>query len=179
MSPGPFPEHLDALKLFARQGVIEAELPLGKLRRFSEYLHDHGGAVSVLLQFGHDEEGRKLLSGSLDAEVQMLCQRCLEAMPVVVSSSFQLLVLETAQAAENADAEAVFLENGQLEVLKLIEDELIISLPLVPAHEDAECSTELNNVRSSLQRSAGPERNNPFSVLAALKTQGAKDREGE
>jgi uncharacterized protein len=169
MSSTPFPEHLDALKLFARKGVISAALPVSRLKRFSDYLHQPDGAVAVLLEFGHDEEGRKLLSGTLQANVKVLCQRCMAPMPLAIDSSFRLLVAEEEGEPMPDTLEVVSMADGNLDVCGLIEDELILGLPLAPVHDDNACSTELNTFRSRTQDREQDHRSNPFSVLASLK----------
>jgi uncharacterized protein len=169
MSSTPFPEHLDALKLFARKGVISAALPVSRLKRFSGYLHQPSGEVAVLLEFGHDEEGRKLLSGTLAATVQVLCQRCMGPMPLRIASRLALLVSDGDSEPESAALETVSMTDGNLDVAGLIEDELILSLPLAPAHEDNECSTALNTFRQQTLGREQEQVSNPFSVLASLK----------
>jgi uncharacterized protein len=177
MSSTPFPEHLDALKLFARKGVISAALPVSRLKRFSGYLHQPGGEVAVFLEFGHDEEGRKLLSGTLEATVQVLCQRCMAPMPLDIASQLALLVSEGDSQTESTELDTVSMTDGNLDVLGLIEDELILSLPLAPVHDDNECSTALNSFR---QQTVGREQelvSNPFSVLASLKAASANSED--
>jgi uncharacterized protein len=168
MSSTPFPEHLDALKLFARKGVISAALPVSRLQRFSGYLHQPCGDVAVFLAFGHDEEGRKLLSGTLKASVQVLCQRCMGPMPLAIASSLELLVSDEGRQPGQEALEVVSMEEGNLDVVGLIEDELILSLPLAPVHDDNDCSTALNSYREQTQgREQGL--SNPFSILASLR----------
>jgi uncharacterized protein len=58
-----------------------------------------------------------------------------------------------------------------LDVLAVIEDELLLSLPLVPMHEEADCSDALNAYqhKREAEESAAEPTQNPFAVLAALK----------
>ena len=88
MLSGHFPERVDAAKLFARSGRIEAALPLTRLSRLVPYLAGTEGAVQVNLQFGLDAEGRKLLTGSIAADLELACQRCLKGMKQSVISCF-------------------------------------------------------------------------------------------
>ncbi|MDR0781480.1 MAG: YceD family protein [Pseudomonadales bacterium] len=176
MSSDPFPEHLDALKLFARNGSVTATLPLSKLHRFAASLLDTEGAVAVDLHFGHDEEQRPRLSGSLHTEVRVNCQRCMEALPLKLDCELALLVLESEAAVkalqgEDAALDALVMDPEQgLDVLAVIEDELLLSLPLVPLHAAADCSAVLN----AYQREHAVQESvvHPFAVLATLKRTG-------
>ncbi|MDR2213494.1 MAG: YceD family protein [Pseudomonadales bacterium] len=176
MSPGPFPEHLDALKLFARNGSVSATLPLSKLPRFAAYLLDTEGEVAVALHFGHDEEGRPLLSGSLRTEVRVSCQRCMEPLELELDCELALLALASeaevqALSSEEAALDALVMDPEQgLDVLAVIEDELLLSLPLVPMHMELDCSEAFNAYQRQAQQTAASEaKQSPFAALAALK----------
>lgn len=172
MSPDPFPERIDAVKLFSRNGAIKAVLPLARLPRLASCLADvegdADGDVQVALQFVLDEEGRRQLSGTLDATVRLVCQRCLQKMEQDLHSDLRLLVIDNDEALQELPEheDAVLMEDEQLDLPALIEDELLLSLPLVPLHEDAGCNAALNALREEV---VPPERNSPFAVLAALK----------
>lgn len=168
MSSAPFPERIDAVKLFAREGSITAELPLARLQRFSGQLSSNEGAVAVDLHFGRDEEGRRLLSGTLDTTVKVACQRCLQDMDLELHSTLELFVFDTEQeVAELRDDQdgVVMPEDGNLDVLALVEDELLLSLPMIPMHADTAC----NQVLNALREGEADTRPNPFAVLAGLK----------
>lgn len=180
MSRDPFPEHTDVNKLFARNGVISATLPIAKLERLTANLAatDARDSAQVLvdLNFGHDDEGRRKLTGSLQASVLQLCQRCLQPLQQDLHCTLDLLVLGSeAELDELPDAGAVTTdvivdEAGELNLVALIEDELLLSLPLAPVHEDSDCSALLNDLRQRSGASNGEnQRPNPFAVLAALK----------
>jgi uncharacterized protein len=174
MSPDPFPDQLDAVKLFARNGTIKAALPLTRLQRLTAALSDSSAVVAVDLQFGLDAEGRGLLHGTLDVPVTVVCQRCLQQMPLQLHSRLALLVVEDEAELQELEVEddAVALCEGQLDLPALIEDELILSLPLVPLHDDTNCNAVLAAFKEA---GSGKEaRPNPFAILAGLA--GKKDK---
>ena len=168
MSSAPFPERIDAVKMFARMGSIAADLPLARLQRFKQQLSSEVGDVAVDLHFGRDEEGRRLLSGTLDTTVQVACQRCLRDMDLPLHCDMALLVVdseaELQELRESQDG-VVMTEEG-LDVVALVEDELLLSLPMIPMHEDPNCNQVLNALREGDGSGARP---NPFAVLAGLK----------
>lgn len=183
MSSDPFPEHLDAVRLFARNGSIVASLPLRRLPRFAEHLLDQDGQVAVALHFGHDADARPLLSGKVHAEVQLRCQRCMEPLVLTLDCELSLLVVESeaelkALPDEDTALDALVMDPEQgLDVLAVIEDELLLSLPLVPMHPARDCSEVLNSFRREQEREQEETkvRNNPFAVLASLKRDDSKD----
>lgn len=177
MSSDPFPEHLDALRLFARNGSITATLPLSRLQRFSEQLLDSDGDVAVSLDFGRDEQQRPLLSGSLETEVRVSCQRCMEPLVLEMQCELALLALSSeaeikALQSDDAALDAVVMdpETG-FDVLAVIEDELLLSLPLVAMHDETDCSDALNAYQRQreAEESEAEVSQNPFAVLAKLK----------
>lgn len=102
------------------------------------------------------------------AEVQMQCQRCLT--PVVLPLSVDrdiLFVADEATAAELDDTldDDVLVLSKDFDALALVEDELIMALPLVPRHEV--CPQALP--APSVGEEDLPERVHPFAALAALK----------
>lgn len=168
--------------MFARMGSITADLPLARLQRFSEQLAGDAPrrAVTVDLQFGIDEEGRRLLSGTLDTEVPIACQRCLQDMELALHCDLSLLVFDTEAELQDlpgsgvgggeAGREGVVMTEDGLDVVALIEDELLLSLPMIPLHDDPSCSRVLNELKEGGKEGDEPEsRPNPFAVLAALK----------
>src|SRR5690606_14152371 len=111
-----------------------AALPLASLQRLQEYLADDQGQVAVDLRIGNDQDGRRLLSGSLDATVNVICQRCLRQMPLDLHSALNLFVVDTdAQFQALDDSEdGIVVEEDEFDFPELIADELILSMPLVP-----------------------------------------------
>jgi uncharacterized protein len=193
MSTGPIPDRIDAARLFARFGRIDAAIPVARLQRLIPYLAGADGQAVVNLQFGLDPEGRKLLTGSIVANLALACQRCLQSMQLPVNSELSLLVFSdrkeleqqmSLQTRENLEQDVLVLDEMQvpaegvgqeLDLLALIEDELILSLPLAPMHEDVNCSKAWVHIRDQELREdkggAGGEGggSNPFAMLAKLK----------
>src|SRR5690554_8110423 len=94
MPSAPFPEHLDSSKLFAREAIIDAVLPLSRLERLAQSLYDSEGQVAVHLVFGHDVQDRRTLSGDLSTRLTVECQRCLQPMQLMLDGSLELLIVD-------------------------------------------------------------------------------------
>jgi DUF177 domain-containing protein len=178
MSPGPFPDQIDTIKLFARNGILAADLPLVKLERLTDSLHDDSGIVSVNLLFGTDGNKNRVLSGTLDTVVKVLCQRCLQEMELELHCTLDLKICSNEQELRELPEteDGIVMDDEGLNILDVIEDELILSLPLVPVHADVNCNAFLNAltqaetvVKGTDKNSADESKLSPFAALAALK----------
>lgn len=155
MSIDPFPERVVPRKWCDRNGTINSSIPLGKLLRLSEYLDDDHGQVEVRLDFDRDAGGICCLTGNINARVNMQCQRCLETTTVDLASELAIKVAGSdREAGKIADyvadpldkLEIVVCEDGELDLLSVIEDELIMSLPIVAAHDNDQCNKRLGKL---------------------------------
>ena len=115
------------------------------------------------------------LALSAQAVVRLQCQRCLAAVdvPLEVDRRFRFVSDET--AAERLDEEIedeVLVLGRSLDLHELVEDELLLAMPLVPRHDVCPESPRLSFGDEQSADDAAPARENPFAVLAALKKPG-------
>lgn len=102
------------------------------------------------------------------AEVALECQRCLQPMrlPLTVARRIFFVDGEDAAAALDADSDDdVLALPAALDLHQLLEDELLLALPVVPRHEV--CDVPL--VGAAGDDEVAAEREHPFAALAALK----------
>jgi uncharacterized protein len=99
------------------------------------------------------------------------CQRCMSPMQVQVSvqQDFRFVADEATAAMEDEDSEEdVLVLSSDLDVWELMEDELIMTLPLVPKH--SVCPTQVPmSVADEAFEVSQEARPNPFAALAKLK----------
>ena len=106
------------------------------------------------------------------AEMALQCQRCLGPVDAAldVDRWFRFAHNEDEAAALDAQVETDVLALGRpLDLLALVEDELLLALPLVPRHE--RCPVPLP-MASSAEIEDEDEPPNPFAALGALKRHG-------
>jgi uncharacterized protein len=170
MSVAPLPKIIEPLKLIEQRVDLEGVIALSECERLREVLLDLSGDIDVALQFGKDEEGQRVISGSLQADVTMECQRCLQPVKLAVRGDISLAIARHDDAVKALPGyyDPLLLEVPEIELLPLIEQELMLSLPIVATHPEDECS-----VNSSYQANEDVEQSkpNPFAVLAELKNQ--------
>ncbi|MBS3666854.1 MULTISPECIES: YceD family protein [Halomonadaceae] len=173
MLTSQLPSRVEPYKLAARHERIEGLVALDKLPRLAEEAGVQTGDCHVVLEFGVDAQGRREIRGHLQATLALACRRCLVPLPQEVSSDFLLgMVTDEALAAElPASHEPVLVEKEQLDLLTVIEDELILSLPQVVYHDEAECHVSAEQLVSKTEGAASETApaTNPFAVLNVLK----------
>lgn len=124
--------------------------------------------VRCELHIVRDTDGAPLVSGVVSAWLPLICQRCLGRMRFACRSVFDLVVVRSPDA-EPSSREPLWLEDGVLRPRELIEDELLLSIPLVPLHDPQQCGNAgWRETAGALSRSAdGGEARRP-SAFAAL-----------
>lgn len=171
------PLRLDVEALAKEAGRLEGRWPLAGFARLAESSHAEarpGPGDEVAWQA--EGELRPVRGGSPEvwlhlaaqARVMLECQRCLQPVAVALAAerSFRFAPDEATAAEIDADSEEdVLVLTRALNLHELVEDELILSLPLVPRH--AACPQPLAAPAPSDEPL--PEQPHPFAALAALK----------
>ena len=175
MADTQIPDHVDARKIFVQQALIEGDVPLSRLPRFRETLSDDLGQVQVQLQFLMDDEHRRVIEGRLTAQGHVLCQRCLEPTEVRIEEAFSLAMVETEEQMSRLPKrlDPWFCEDTKLALADLIDEQLILAMPIVSYHESP-CTEpmsfgETEQTGDKAAPGNGSEKANPFDILRTLK----------
>ncbi|MCW5625585.1 MAG: DUF177 domain-containing protein [Burkholderiales bacterium] len=97
------------------------------------------------------QDDRPALRVRVEAEFVLACQRCLGFLPVRVASERELVFVPQASLGDIADEEdeADFLpDHERLELSAAVEDEVLLSLPMVPVHDDVSCRPVVGTVET-------------------------------
>ena len=158
---------IDSL-VFAREGgLLQGELPVADLARALDSLAGTDGVLTYRVQgrIGSQSgpQNRPQLLLEVDGALAVCCQRCLEGIdyPVRIRSLLELVKdgEEPTQEEIEDDSKDFLPAQKELDVVELIEDEIILDLPVAPRHENC-----------VLPDTGGPsEKVSPFSVLECLK----------
>ena len=122
------------------------------------------GFIDFTLDGETNAIGQHFLHLSLNLNLTTFCQRCLEQMPIDLSLTFHYLISENAtnnmDLIETEDSDEFDLQEASqtMDVMALIEDEIIMALPIAPVHNH-DCS------KLAMQSGENP---NPFAVLKGL-----------
>jgi uncharacterized protein len=112
------------------------------------------------------------LSLNAEAALPMVCQRCLGPVnvPLQVSREFRFVATEEMAEIEDEEAEEdVLVSSRDFNLIELVEDELLMALPVVPKHVVCPSNVQLQAVDPDFEQSL-PEKPNPFAVLKQLKS---------
>ena len=141
MSP-PWSQPLDVDRLSRGEAEIDFEVPLAELPRLKSRIPGIGGSVRGAARFG--QESRFAVAElSLAGTASLQCQRCMQAMELATESTTNVaLILAEADAAEVPDElEPVLAREGRISAGELVEEEMLLVLPIVPLHEElTECA---------------------------------------
>ena len=165
------PLTLDPVKAAQRHDDYDGVLALAELTRLTELSLTRQGEVDVKLHCDIDPQGLVVTEGDAAVELELECQRCNRPMSIPVKVNFAYTpVFAKTNTEELPEAyEPVELdENGEMDLRKLIEDELILALPLVAMHAEDQCAVSASDMSYGNIEPAG-ERPNPFAVLEQLK----------
>ena len=111
---------------------------------------------------GMNERGKPELSIFLSGQLQLTCQRCLRPLPQALELESRLELSASLEEIEAADDDIDrVLATRAMDVAALVEDEVLLALPMIPRHEHCEAAPEIEAAQARKQ--------SPFDALAALK----------
>lgn len=144
------------------RGVIECK----SLDRLVEKLKTDQGEISVEFEFADSGYDNPILKGQLETILTVECQRCLKSLKLPLKLEFKLLVDAPDELVHESNLESICSEDGAIDIFEVVEEELILGLPLIATHEDKLCN-EFWRSQDDMPEVAVKE--NPFSVLRKLK----------
>jgi uncharacterized protein len=166
MSGPAVPHHLDDPFGFARAaGQHHGQLSVSAMPRLHDQLAGDAGEVRYSVRGGIDPLDRPHLALEVNGGVKLLCARC--AKPLDYALALRTRVLMTQPGAAPQDDEdpesPEWIEAGQeLNLQALVEDEILLGLPLSVRHAQGQCGSE---TQESFGKKAA---DSPFARLAAL-----------
>lgn len=166
------PEIVDPFYLSDKQRDYKGEIPLAKLVRLANSAKNLDD--SVIFQLNFSKIGKlSVIDGYVRAKVQLECQNCLKFMTIEVNSDVKLAIVQSDEEAAliPEDYEALLCIEDKITFSDIIEDEIILSLPAIPKH-DNDCFV-LQEPEAVVENKGEPRKDSPFSVLANIKKTGA------
>jgi uncharacterized protein len=163
MSAG-LPDRVDVARQVQARRRFEGTLPLASMKRLRGSLAADGGEARYAIEFGRDELGVPYLELHVEAGLPLVCQRSLDTFveEVVLDERLGLIADEAQEAALPPGYEPLLVNGGEIDPAEVIEDELILALPVVPLKPGAPLEWKDPT-------DAGEEPPNPFAALGSLK----------
>ncbi|OQW89737.1 MAG: hypothetical protein BWK72_00315 [Rhodoferax ferrireducens] len=150
-----------------------------KLSNYERLTHEAKGLAAnnplhwtALTELRADVSGQPAawLRLTVTTSLPQICQRCLEPVDVAVQLEREFRFVESEAVAEAQDddcEEDLLVTSREFDLAALIEDEVLLAMPLVPRHDT--CPVNVKMVAADPDFDAPVEKPNPFAVLAQLK----------
>ncbi|MCC8374794.1 MULTISPECIES: 23S rRNA accumulation protein YceD [Photorhabdus] len=165
------PLTIDALRAAQKRLDYAGSYSPEQVLRIAESVVSVDNDVDSVLSFQIDNQRLAVVRGHSDVDVTLECQRCGGNFShhVHITYCFSPVVKDEQAEALPEEYEPINVnEFGEIDLLAMIEDEIILSLPVVPVHDSEHCEvSEADMVFGELPLEA--EKPNPFAVLASLK----------
>jgi uncharacterized protein len=171
------PKILDAEKLARKNSIIEGYLLLSSLNEVSEYKSNKNATVTGSFKFYRNKNKRVFIDGVINTELQLVCQRCMQLVLYPISSKFTLACIDNQEKEVQLSEqhEFVLLNNGKLAVSDMLQEEILLAMPIVAYHDIKDCAGIANysckdksgNSDQCSQKTSNSK--NPFAILKHLK----------
>jgi uncharacterized protein len=166
----PVPEKIDA-KQFARSNrKLTGTFKITEFTRLLDVIESAGEPVEFEVEFRRSDQALIVVEGCVSTVVQLKCQRCMEVFDFEMKNRFMLAAIKDESEAEKLPDtfEPLLLdEDGLFEVRNMVEDELILALPIVSMHPEEDCQVKFDSGPESVGEKT--EKDNPFDILKSLK----------
>jgi uncharacterized protein len=161
------PKQINPIQLADHQKTLKGEINLSDMARLMELVCGKPGAARIDLCFGRDALGYLYMRGSIKAEFKVICQRCNSPMPLNLN-----IVIDVSPVRTDKEALALpkhydplLLTDDTLSLITIIEEEILLSIPMVPKHSPEECKVKLA-LPSAFEKDK--DESNPFNALKKL-----------
>ena len=156
---------VDSLEFARSEKTLSGKFEIAALVRLHDRLASTDGAIEYELTGFTDNRGKPSLHCRVRGSLSLICQRCMQPMAWQVELDSDLVLVtneaELAEGEDDPEAPDVLLAQKDLNVQALVEDELLLGLPLAPRHPEGQC-------RPTGSQASGEEVS-PFAALAKLK----------
>lgn len=136
------PKTLDPIRV-AKQGAhLEGQLSLHRCERLQAICDQADLQAQVTMDLNMDIKANvPFIRGNIRTAVNMICQRCNKPMQYDLDIPFSLCPMVSEKQAKNlpGEYEPLMVHDEQVIVSEMIEDEILLALPMVVKHEVGKC----------------------------------------
>lgn len=154
---------INSLEFAREKRRLAGSFPLFSLTRLAEMLTENSGSLSWQVAGECDADYKRYLMIEVAGELRLKCQRCLKALAyrLNINSRLQLVPEGAAWPDEGLEDDRVdpIAASENQSVLALVEDEVLLALPIAPRHQSCELP----------EYDDGSTLASPFANLAKLK----------
>ena len=167
---GALPDYIEPLRLAEAGARLSGTVPVGQMSRLVPLLTEGAAAGSALIDFHfeRDDESHPVLTGRVSVTLTVPCQRCLQAMTVPIDAPVRLRLVRRESEAP-PDAEMLVVTAEPMLLASMVEEELLLNMPMTATHLEADCPVRLPPGQISTKK-------HPFAALAALRGTGKQTK---
>ena len=131
---------IDPLHFAFAGDSLDGAVDVSRMHRLHDVLRENSGSIRYSLHGAVNSEGKPLLKLDLAGSLRLECQRCLSELDFPVQLHEELIVARSevemnSILAEN-DAQECILASDKLSVPDLVEDEVLLGLPISAKHSE-------------------------------------------
>lgn len=173
---------INPIRLADRRDSLVGQMDLSKLDRLADLLATNQGQIDIKLDLGIDKPAIRFMRGRIQADLKLVCQRCLQTMDHRLDTKVLLGIVRNSEQAENLPKryDPLIVEDDEISFQDIIEDEMILAMPATPVHANDTCKShvDLDSISMSASESNNDEEDaskratkqeNPFAILETLK----------
>ena len=159
-------------KELGQNSEFEGSLTLSQMPRLSSLVMPGDAPIKIRFEFTKNLYQHPSITGHIETRLQLECQRCLEPMEQIMDFDFDLLIDASDEDVKAFQTDTLVSDGGYIDIVEVVEDELILALPLISMHEDTACH---QNWQPDELPAPEAGKDNPFAALAALKGKRTED----
>ena len=167
------PRQLDPIKSATKRSEYQGVMLTADMPRLVGTVASIDDEVEIEMKFLKDEQGLSYFEGKIHCETSLICQRCNGVFTHPLDVSFCFSPVQGLDDEKTDELPDIYdpvevNDHGEVNLLQIFEDEMILSLPIVALHAEEDCGTKAENM-SFGKIEPVDERPNPFAVLKELK----------
>ncbi len=167
-------DQVNAIELAGRSATLERELGIKQLPRLVKAGALDGTSVRAALAFGRFE-GKPTIDLRVEGSVLLTCQRCMRPCECRIDDAARLMIVADGDEQVHGGYEAVTGDAERLALAELIEEQVLLCMPLVPMHEDrAGCGEAAPTSAAVEVVSTAEKKQRPFENLRELLDKGER-----
>ncbi len=167
------PKQLDPVKSATKRSNYTGVLLASDMERLTGAVAKIADEIDIEIKFDKDAQGLSFFQGQMSTRVELLCERCGGPFAHSIQADFCFSPITGLSEEDATELPEVYEpvevnDHGEVNLLKVFEDELILSLPIVALHAEEDCEIKQDEMQFGKIEPAD-ERPNPFAVLKELK----------
>lgn len=161
-------KNINPIKVAENNQTLEGTLDLAEMTRLAEISLDKEGIAAINFESGQDAEGYYYISGEINTEFKLICQRCNKPMLLKLAIAVNLSPVFSDEQAQQLPKiyDPLLLSGDTVNLSTMVEEEILLSIPVFPKHSLEECPVNESHLREWEEEDK--DNITPFAVLKKL-----------